>query len=597
MKTLTGQFDVAVPRGRVRMIAAGMTRRLAATGALCILTAAAAPARPDDLRVPAEFATIQAAVDASVDGDVVLIADGVYTGAGNRDIRTWGRKITIRSENGADTCILDCQNTGRGFRLQDGETSETVLSGLTITNGSKTNDPSSNSGGAIYCDSSAPLITRCVFVSNRANGSYPSGNGGAIMGVAAHRLRVEHCEFEGNLAPYNGGGLCVSGSQDVIVSGCVFVENRAERRDQSGTGGGALAVVSLSNAAVADCEILGNVSAQDAGGVLVHPASSGRQSTLHRCRFAGNSARSAGGLAVNCHEILDCQFIGNTSSTMMGGGSVAYGVIQGCLISGNRALQSIGGVRLWYNTVMRECEVFDNEAEGGNGGGVYQEYDAVIVDCLVTGNRAAIAGGGVYNGDEGTIEGSQIIGNAAPHGAGVFYRHADDGRVLSNCLLAANHAGIEGGGVYMEGRSRVQIRQCTVARNVADQRGGGIYAEPDAAADLLHSILWGNADSTGMDEGAQIRGGLPSIVRCCIMDCRHACRDQDAGNFSSDPLFVDGEGGDFYLSDVRAGQGETSPCVDAGRDRADRLGMGFLTTRVDGRRDRKRVDLGFHAAR
>lgn len=83
MKTLTRHFAVAVLRERVRKITAGVTRWRAAPGALCALTWAAIPARSDELRVPAEYATIQAAVDASVDGDVVLIADGVYTGAGN----------------------------------------------------------------------------------------------------------------------------------------------------------------------------------------------------------------------------------------------------------------------------------------------------------------------------------------------------------------------------------------------------------------------------------------------------------------------------------------------------------------------------------
>lgn len=391
--------------------------------------------------------------------------------------------------------------------------------------------------------------------------------------------------------------MCVSRSEDVIVTACVFVENRTERSDQSSTGGGALAVVSSSNAAVADCEMLGNFSAQTAGGVRLEGDLNGGSSFVHRCRIAGNTARSFGGLYVGCDEILDCQLVGNVASVEGGAGQVFYAEVRRCLISGNWAAYSIGGVRLGYYAVLRECEISANEAQGGRGGGVYQQYDAAVVDCLIMGNRAGIAGGGIYNTNEGAIEGSQIIDNAAPNGAGVFYRYSDRERDLFNCLVAANHAELDGGGVYMEGRSRVRISHCTVANNLADQRCGGVFLEDDATSDLLHDILWGNEDSSGMDEGAQIRGGLPSIMRCCIMDCRHPCRDPNAGNFSTDPLFVTGPGGDYYLSDVRAGQTETSPCVDAGEDRADRLGLGFMTTRVDGKRDRKRVDLGFHAAR
>src|SRR5689334_19264351 len=45
--------------------------------------------------VPAEYSTIQAAVNACQNGDTVLVANGTYTGA---DLM--GKAITVRSENG-----------------------------------------------------------------------------------------------------------------------------------------------------------------------------------------------------------------------------------------------------------------------------------------------------------------------------------------------------------------------------------------------------------------------------------------------------------------------------------------------------------------
>ena len=62
--------------------------------------------------VPAQYPTIQAAIDASADGDIVRIADGIYTGAGNRDLTFNGKAITVESENGPDHCIIDCQAAG-----------------------------------------------------------------------------------------------------------------------------------------------------------------------------------------------------------------------------------------------------------------------------------------------------------------------------------------------------------------------------------------------------------------------------------------------------------------------------------------------------
>jgi hypothetical protein len=57
-------------------------------------------------RVPSEYATIQEAVDASSDGDVVLVAPGTYTGDGNKNIDFSGKAIVVRSELGSyDTAI------------------------------------------------------------------------------------------------------------------------------------------------------------------------------------------------------------------------------------------------------------------------------------------------------------------------------------------------------------------------------------------------------------------------------------------------------------------------------------------------------------
>ena len=63
------------------------------------------------IHVPADQSTIQAGIDAAVDGDTVLVADGTYMGDGNRDIDFKGKAITVSSENGAENCIIDCQGS------------------------------------------------------------------------------------------------------------------------------------------------------------------------------------------------------------------------------------------------------------------------------------------------------------------------------------------------------------------------------------------------------------------------------------------------------------------------------------------------------
>ncbi|MBD3237711.1 MAG: hypothetical protein GF330_13490 [Candidatus Eisenbacteria bacterium] len=122
------------------------TETLAALLALALIPLAALghPARGATYLVTpdggGDYPTIQQAIDHASDGDTILLTDGIYQGAFNRDIRFWGKAISLRSQNDDPTaCIIDCQATpeepARGFTLSSGETEQTVIRGLTIQGG------------------------------------------------------------------------------------------------------------------------------------------------------------------------------------------------------------------------------------------------------------------------------------------------------------------------------------------------------------------------------------------------------------------------------------------------------------------------------
>ena len=146
----------------------------------------------------ADFFTIQAGIDDSNDGDTVLVADGVYTGDGNRDIDFRGKAITVRSENGAENCIIDCNGTEddahRGFYFHSGEDPNSAIIGFTITNGRSPREcdpippwPCIYVGGGIRCDESSPAISQCTITGNWAK----YGGVSAVRGAAQSSLSAQ----------------------------------------------------------------------------------------------------------------------------------------------------------------------------------------------------------------------------------------------------------------------------------------------------------------------------------------------------------------------------------------------------------------------
>ncbi len=164
---------------------------------------------------PADFNNIQAAIDAAYYGDTIIVLDGTYIGTGNRDIDFSGKAITVRSENGPENCIIDCQGTGaethRGFRFHSGEDETSVLDGFTITGGYFLR----NIGGAIRCDGSSPTITNNIITHNVAE------EGGGIFCISGSSPMIAHNRISDNWTSDGGGGIECAHSSPTIVNNII----------------------------------------------------------------------------------------------------------------------------------------------------------------------------------------------------------------------------------------------------------------------------------------------------------------------------------------------------------------------------------------
>ncbi|HET9474550.1 MAG TPA: right-handed parallel beta-helix repeat-containing protein [Steroidobacteraceae bacterium] len=122
------------------------------------------------LRVPTDFSTIQAAIDAAADGDTVSVLPGTYA----EQIDFKGKAITVTSRDGPSNTIIDGMGTVTVVIFFSGETETSVLSGLTIQNGR------ADVGAGVFIGGSSPRIVGNVF---RNNSDIDNGWGLAIGGA------------------------------------------------------------------------------------------------------------------------------------------------------------------------------------------------------------------------------------------------------------------------------------------------------------------------------------------------------------------------------------------------------------------------------
>ena len=290
---------------------------------------------PDGL---GDYATIQAAIDAAINYDTIVLGPGTFTGDGNRDLIINGKRVVIVSELGPDATIIDCGGSPgvhRGFEIFGfGLPEDSVfISGIQIINGYDSvgagmylhhggyailtdcwfaNNhalfPGSR-GGGIYCDSGgAPHLTNCLITDNSSTSA-----GGGIASVSC-TLSVESCFIQNNIAD-SGAGLALYDDYSHIWS-TVVSSNSA-----SVAGGAALmdSSVSSGEATFLNCTFFENMAMDTGAGILmVHGAAVG----LDRCILAYNGVGGAvswGGGCPACSLTVYCSDVyGNTSGDWVG---------------------------------------------------------------------------------------------------------------------------------------------------------------------------------------------------------------------------------------------------------------------------------------
>lgn len=390
-----------------------------------------------------QAATIQDSIDYLMQGGILILADGLYTGPGNRDVQFRGKSIVLRSENGPQYCIIDPNGTPdqphRALLLNQMEDPNTVIEGITFKHGY-----SSQGGGAVYCEQASPCFRNCIFVQNRAS----VDDGGAVL-IRLGSPRFEECSFLHNQAE-TGAGLYIEKASPRIIH-CSFTENTAE---------------------------LG-------GGMFIRNT----DPKIRDCTFIGNSAENGGALFLQYSggEIDGCLFTRNTATFeywQNGGGAIysafSYPAIRLCQFEENSGAWD-GGAVLNYrsNLHIEQCRFEKNAAWANDGGALFNLYgsDPNIIRCTFIANQAGSWGGAI--------------------------RNRQSNPYIENCLFTENYAVDNGGAIFNFLQSSPTIVHSTFSRNSANGNpGGGIYNLNDCECAVYNSILWDNESTEIEDEAS-----------------------------------------------------------------------------------------------
>ena len=209
------------------------------------------PALATIISIPDDYPTIQQGIDASTNGDTVLVQPGTYVENINfngHNIVLGSLFLTTRDESYISSTIIDGDASGSVVTFESGEDSTAVITGFTIQNGygwgvgggincADSSNPMIMSniicgnrsigwvgaqGGGIACFDSDPTISNNIISENYASADAAMGGG---IGCNNSNPTISNNNISGNSTSgsvYLGGGIgCAYGSSPVIVNNII----------------------------------------------------------------------------------------------------------------------------------------------------------------------------------------------------------------------------------------------------------------------------------------------------------------------------------------------------------------------------------------
>ncbi len=310
------------------------------------------------------FTVVQDAVDVAMSGEIICVAEGIYTSGTTEPVLTMKNGVEIyggfvgtesnpseRVDPATHPTILDGEDTS--YHVVVGA-SNARLDGFTITGGYTS-----------LMDCGLPeIMEEC--------------KGGGMYNNNKTSLVVANCTFSNNFG-FVAAGM-YNWFSSPTISNCIFSDNGTN------IGGGMLN--DNSSPTITDCTFSGNGAFIGGGGICNFNSSP----TITNCAFIGNSDSFGGGMdnGDSSPEITNCAFISNWAAE--GAGMSNYNsspIITNCTFNGNSAPGPGGGMinNEGSSPMITNCIMWDDDPDE-----IYNDFSSIAIVTFSDIDQSGYAG-------------------------------------------------------------------------------------------------------------------------------------------------------------------------------------------------------------